>query len=1786
MTRRLIVSLLLLSSLAAFSQAQLSVATGTPQFGSFGGGLFDSINLGNLNVHFSIPVVHKAGRGLPFTYDLAYDSSVWYPVTVSGSTTWQMVPNNGWTVQTQVATGYVTYSSTSGSAPCNPPTYPFPVPYTIYSNWQYHDPFGITHPFGAIQNSTGSMGCPGLWFLPPTTGSETAYDGSGYTLSVNQGSSATVTGKNGSVISPPINTTTGAGTVTDANGNQISVNSSGVFTDTLGTTALTVSGSPASGMVYKYTSPSGSLVPVTVNYTLYNIKTKFNCSGIADPTINGVYLVTKVVLPDTSFYSFAYEANGTYTTGRLQSVTLPTGGSITYTYGATNDGVSCTDGSTVSLTRTLNPGGTWAYSRSGSGNAWTTTVIDPKTPGNQTVINYEKDSAASNPTTNFYETQRKIYQGAATGTPLSTTITCYNGQNVATPSSCPTTPVATQILRVTSFRYLPDSTGVVAETDSTYDQFGLIREVDEYDYGTVPTSGSAVVGPLLRKTITSYAALGNGIVDRPSSVVVEDSGNNLKAGTTYTYDDPGTLTTTSGIPQHVSVTGSRGNLTSVGATASGTTTLYRKFTYYDTGTLNTSTDVSTSSTTNGVTTTYVYASGTPSCNSAFPTSITEPLSLSRSMTWNCTGAVLTGLTDENNKPSSTSYTDPYFWRPASTTDQAGNITTYTYSPDVNTSLPTQTESKLSFNGNNSVVDVLTAVDGFGRTMLTQRKQGPSATNYDTTETDYDIAGCGVSRTTLPYSGTQGQTSSSAPGTSATYDGGCRTSSVTDGGGASTTYTYAYNDTYETRGPAPSGENTKRKQLEYGGLGWLKSVCEITAGTSLAPSGTCSQSSHQTGYWTTYAYDTLGNQTGVTQNAQATSNQQTRTFLYDMLGRLTSETNPETNKTAATYSYDSLSGDTTCGTLTSAGNMLKTLDPAGNGACYVYDSLHRVTSVTYPSTSTPQKNFVYDAATVNSVSMVNAKTRLAEAYTSGVMPFQNTDFEGSSTIPPAGWTGIAATLSYDATTQYAGLRSLKTAATGIYGGAYSPYQPGFPGKTYTISGYIKSDGTCQAYIQIRFLDSTGTYLDSAQTAVSTQTSWHFVTATNVAPANTVYTQLGLPNGNATGAGICEFDNISASGPITDEGFSYSALGQVTDVHEKTPNSAAFYHVTSQYWPSGSLNTLSGVPGLPTITYGASDGSGMDGEGRVTKVNAASGQNPVTAVTYNVASQATAVTLGSVDNDVFTFDPNTGRMTQYQFNMGSPVKSDTGVLTWNPNAGLKQLAITDQIYTGGTHTCNYTHDDLGRIATANCGTPWNQTFSYDAVGNITKTATAGISFTPGYDITTNRINSSPFTYDISNGTTNNGNLKTDNNHTYAWDTAGKMTSVDFGTTNGVCLTYDALGRMVEQARGSSCNGYTQIVYAPSGGKLALMNAQTLSKAFVSLPSGGQAVYTGGGLAYYRHPDWLRSSRLATTPSRTMYYDTAYAPYGENYLGSGTMDLSFTAQNQDTVGGGISGNLYDFLYRQHTPVQGRWLSPDPAGMSAVNPANPQTWNRYAYVANNPLRLIDPAGLDLAACDSFSDGCGDGGGGGYCPPEFESCDPGCDPYLGCDPGGGGGGGPIFGGGGGAPLPAPRRGGVWPGNETLGLPKGLNLHPATLADLLGLSPGTQCDLGGCNPIGNGLTEGVVLGAGGTIVCQIAEPCGAIEDTALLILLLTTAIVLEKTTTFQPCIPPAGTQCYEMHKGHEHNGWDPHYRIWTRNQVPSIGKCFWNEGHGTRGTTELPPAGMQECSTYSTWPNN
>jgi RHS repeat-associated protein len=178
----------------------------------------------------------------------------------------------------------------------------------------------------------------------------------------------------------------------------------------------------------------------------------------------------------------------------------------------------------------------------------------------------------------------------------------------------------------------------------------------------------------------------------------------------------------------------------------------------------------------------------------------------------------------------------------------------------------------------------------------------------------------------------------------------------------------------------------------------------------------------------------------------------------------------------------------------------------------------------------------------------------------------------------------------------------------------------------------------------------------------------------------------------------------------------------------------------------------------------------------------------------------------------------------------------------------------------------------------------------------------------------------------------------------------------------LIYDALGQMVEQQNGST---YTQMLYSQIG-KTAIMNGQTLSKAFVALPGGGTAIYNSTGLAYYRHTDWLGSSRLTSTPARAVHSDSAYAPFGEEYTKSGSDDPSFTGQNADT-----SSTLYDFTFREYSPSQGRWVSPDPARLAVANLSAPQSWNRYAYVLNDPLRAIDPDELldraGLTSCEQL---------------------------------------------------------------------------------------------------------------------------------------------------------------------------------------------------------------------------
>jgi RHS repeat-associated protein len=73
-------------------------------------------------------------------------------------------------------------------------------------------------------------------------------------------------------------------------------------------------------------------------------------------------------------------------------------------------------------------------------------------------------------------------------------------------------------------------------------------------------------------------------------------------------------------------------------------------------------------------------------------------------------------------------------------------------------------------------------------------------------------------------------------------------------------------------------------------------------------------------------------------------------------------------------------------------------------------------------------------------------------------------------------------------------------------------------------------------------------------------------------------------------------------------------------------------------------------------------------------------------------------------------------------------------------------------------------------------------------------------------------------------------------------------------------------------------------------------------------------------------------------------------------GGVRLLFTGKERDTESG-----LDYFETRYFSSAQGRFTSPDAMIMKKEWLADPQRWNKYAYVRNNPLRYIDPNGEDL---------------------------------------------------------------------------------------------------------------------------------------------------------------------------------------------------------------------------------
>jgi RHS repeat-associated protein len=249
-----------------------------------------------------------------------------------------------------------------------------------------------------------------------------------------------------------------------------------------------------------------------------------------------------------------------------------------------------------------------------------------------------------------------------------------------------------------------------------------------------------------------------------------------------------------------------------------------------------------------------------------------------------------------------------------------------------------------------------------------------------------------------------------------------------------------------------------------------------------------------------------------------------------------------------------------------------------------------------------------------------------------------------------------------------------------------------------------------------------------------------------------------------------------------------------------------------------------------------------------------------------------------------------------------------------------------------------------------------------------------------------------------------------------------------------------------------------------------------AFVSIASGNP---------YYYLPDNLGSTAvIASGDGKSIQWEADNYPFGNQrkvFTSSVNNPYQFTGDEYD------SDTQFDYsVARFEAGRWGRFLSPDPY-MGSMDVSNPQTLNRYSYVANNPTNAVDPSGMKIIIHQNWYISAG----------QAAWNDPFCedDNSESLDPCGFGPGGPfgsvddsiILGGlpgdaGSGNGLPIP--GCILPGEcggLSAGLPPGIASAPCANAEF------------GCptNSFGPG---GIAVGAGGTVLCQILEPCGVVED--------------------------------------------------------------------------------------------
>ena len=288
-----------------------------------------------------------------------------------------------------------------------------------------------------------------------------------------------------------------------------------------------------------------------------------------------------------------------------------------------------------------------------------------------------------------------------------------------------------------------------------------------------------------------------------------------------------------------------------------------------------------------------------------------------------------------------------------------------------------------------------------------------------------------------------------------------------------------------------------------------------------------------------------------------------------------------------------------------------------------------------------------------------------------------------------------------------------------------------------------------------------------------------------------------------------------------------------------------------------------------------------------------------------------------------------------------------------------------------TQTYSYDAANRLSGASEGPAWSRSLAYNSSsgynsGNMYVSANSGVplsSFTP---TGASNFNSQNQLLIQSSGYDGAGNQTLIGGYAPRFDAEERMVSASLNGST-VIYVYDGLGQRVMKQVGSGSGAITTLYVYDAFGNLD-----------AEYTTGASGVSPCGTATCYVTVDNLGSTRMVTDSAGNVARRYDFLPFGEELfagIGGRTAGMGyqteadgfnpkFTGQYRDTelVGSADANGMDYFHARYYSPAQGRFVSPDP-GNAGADLADPQRWNGYAYVGNDPLSYGDPSGLFVEA-------------------------------------------------------------------------------------------------------------------------------------------------------------------------------------------------------------------------------